>query len=251
MSTIGNDRWEAEFRVSSLCLYFYTVHAWVDHFTTWRYDLKKRANQELSVELLIGAELVEQAAQRASAEDAARLQQWAESLRAGISGVAESEDLAATARYPTCSLRRQRSTANCGLVTARRLAPPRGVLSPLLTVRAARYVTRLRKRCTTNCGRKDSTSSIFRRSSDRSPLRKGKNHRRRRPGRRQSGAIGDETGGHTAIHPELGTLQQFQSLLAAARDRGLELALDIAFQCSPITLDSQSRMVRKARRTIQ
>jgi starch synthase (maltosyl-transferring) len=46
-------------------------------------------------------------------------------------------------------------------------------------------------------------------------------------------AIGDESGGHTAIHPELGTLQQFQSFLAAASNLGLEVALDIAFQCTP------------------
>src|SRR4029077_19478326 len=46
-------------------------------------------------------------------------------------------------------------------------------------------------------------------------------------------AIGDEAGGHTAIHLELGTLQQFQSLLTAVRGRGMELALDIAFQCTP------------------
>ncbi|MGH9043307.1 MAG: maltotransferase domain-containing protein [Acidimicrobiales bacterium] len=46
-------------------------------------------------------------------------------------------------------------------------------------------------------------------------------------------AIGSAQGGHTAIHPELGTLEDFQSLLAAARDLGIEVALDLAFQASP------------------
>jgi len=46
-------------------------------------------------------------------------------------------------------------------------------------------------------------------------------------------AIGSEAGGHTSVHPDLGTLQDFRRLVAAARDRGLEVALDFAIQCSP------------------
>jgi starch synthase (maltosyl-transferring) len=46
-------------------------------------------------------------------------------------------------------------------------------------------------------------------------------------------AIGGEEGGHTAIHPRLGTLDDFRSLLAAAQSHGIEIALDIAFQASP------------------
>jgi starch synthase (maltosyl-transferring) len=46
-------------------------------------------------------------------------------------------------------------------------------------------------------------------------------------------AIGAAEGGHTAIHPALGTLDDFRHLVAAAAERGMEIALDIAFQCSP------------------
>ena len=46
-------------------------------------------------------------------------------------------------------------------------------------------------------------------------------------------AIGAAEGGHKAVHPELGTLDDFDRLVAAAREHGLEIALDIAFQCSP------------------
>src|SRR5690606_22082657 len=46
-------------------------------------------------------------------------------------------------------------------------------------------------------------------------------------------AIGAEEGGHLAIHPQLGTLDDFHELVRAAREHGLELALDIAFQCAP------------------
>ena len=46
-------------------------------------------------------------------------------------------------------------------------------------------------------------------------------------------AIGNEIGGHTAIHPELGTLADFHELVREAASRGMEIALDIAFQCAP------------------
>ena len=46
-------------------------------------------------------------------------------------------------------------------------------------------------------------------------------------------AIGSAEGGHDAIHPDLGTLDDFRALIAAAREEGLEIALDFAVQCSP------------------
>src|SRR5205807_7023235 len=46
-------------------------------------------------------------------------------------------------------------------------------------------------------------------------------------------AIGAEEGGHTAVHPQLGTVEDFERLAAKAQEQGLEVALDIAFQCTP------------------
>jgi len=46
-------------------------------------------------------------------------------------------------------------------------------------------------------------------------------------------AIGSKEGGHKSIHPELGTMEDFTALVGAAAKHGVELALDIAFQCSP------------------
>ena len=46
-------------------------------------------------------------------------------------------------------------------------------------------------------------------------------------------AIGSEEGGHTSIHPQLGTLSDFKQFVSAAKGHGLEVALDIAFQCTP------------------
>lgn len=46
-------------------------------------------------------------------------------------------------------------------------------------------------------------------------------------------AIGSEEGGHTAIHPQLGSLEDFQEVISKAQEYGMEIALDLAFQCSP------------------
>jgi starch synthase (maltosyl-transferring) len=46
-------------------------------------------------------------------------------------------------------------------------------------------------------------------------------------------AIGSEEGGHKAIHPQLGTVEDFQRFVVRAREHGIEVALDIAFQCAP------------------
>ncbi|MFW5832205.1 MAG: alpha-amylase family glycosyl hydrolase, partial [Prolixibacteraceae bacterium] len=65
--------------------------------------------------------------------------------------------------------------------------------------------------------------------------RKGKNNNvKSEPGEPGSPwAIGGKEGGHKAIHPELGTMEDFQELIAAAKEKGIEIAMDVAFQCSP------------------
>ncbi len=85
MEPLGNDRWHASFRAQDLGRYLYTVLGWIDHFKTWSRDLGKRleARQDVSVDLLIGAELIEAARQRATPTQASRLSTFAEALRAG------------------------------------------------------------------------------------------------------------------------------------------------------------------------
>ena len=83
MKPLGNDRWRGEFTVTELGRYCYTVEAWIDRFETWRRDLEKRisARQDVSVDLLIGADLIERAAGRAIPEDTRVVQNWAQRLR--------------------------------------------------------------------------------------------------------------------------------------------------------------------------
>src|SRR5579872_1881464 len=83
MQPLVNDRWRAEFPCSSLGRYLYTIEAWPDPAATWRADLLKRieAGQDVGVDLLIGAALIEDAASRARGEIAERLWNWAALLR--------------------------------------------------------------------------------------------------------------------------------------------------------------------------
>jgi starch synthase (maltosyl-transferring) len=83
MKPLGNDRWRGEFSVAESGRYQYTVEGWIDRFQTWRKDLEKRiaAKQDVSVDLLIGARLIEATAGRAKGEDAKVLLDWAQRLR--------------------------------------------------------------------------------------------------------------------------------------------------------------------------
>ena len=246
MSPLGNDRWRGEFSVTELGVYRYTIQAWIDRFATWRRDLHKRlqAGQDVSVELLIGGKLVEEASKRAKGADAARLKDWARTLLTGTPletkvRLAQDDELA-------------------GLIQV--YAEPRfaSVYDKRLTVQVdperARFSSwyELFPRSWGPKGQ----HGTFRDLESRLPyvaqmgfdvlylppvhpigrtFRKGKNNSTSSepddPG--SPWGIGAREGGHKAIHPDLGTTKDFQSLLAKARDLHLDVALDIALQCAP------------------
>ena len=242
MTPRGNDCWDAEFPVSVVGRYFYTVRAWMDPFQTWRADLSKRiaAGQELSLDLLIGAKLVEEASRRAGGEEGERLRKWSEDLRAANTGVAASDDLLTLMRrYPDLALavsygrelpvtvdRQQARFSTWYEIFPRSTAPERGRHGTFADCeKRLRYIASMGF----DVVYLPPIHPIGRR------FRKGKNNSLP-AGPDDTGspwAIGDETGGHTAIHRELGTREQFQAFLDAARGLGLEVALDIALQCSP------------------
>jgi starch synthase (maltosyl-transferring) len=247
MLPLGNDRWRARFSVERVGEYLYTVAGWIDPFDTWRSDLEKRigAGQDIRVDLLHGAQLVEEAAVRAGRDDADALRRWAAQLRA-------TDDLPAA----------QTAALDPALATMMAL-----YLDPAMETR---YERELRVTVDRERARYSAWYEMFPRSTAADPgrhgtfkdcearldyverlgfdvlylppihpigqsFRKGKNNATTaEPGDTGSPwAIGSKQGGHTAIHTELGTLKDFQSLLRAAAAKGIELALDIAFQCSP------------------
>jgi starch synthase (maltosyl-transferring) len=247
MSPLVNDRWRGEFRVRVCGFYQYTVVAWLDHFETWRRDLRKRlgAEQDIGVALLVGADLVARGAARAAEPDAARLEDWARRLRGDApSGaraqLALSPELEALmARHPDRALQ---------TLYERELT---AMVEPELA-RFSSWYEMFPRSCSDDPGRHGSLADCEARLPYVAsmgfdilylppvhPI--GRSYRKGRNNTLTAGAgdpgspwaIGASEGGHTAIHPELGTPEDFRRLVAKADALGLKIALDIAFQCSP------------------
>ena len=219
-----NDHWAAAFTVEKLGRYQYKVRGWVDPFLTWRRDLVKRkgAGQDLSVDFLIGSRLI----------------------RSEILG---DEKRAAEERYQAAMETPAPLPAREAVVESDALEV---VVDPVKARFSAWYEMFPRS------VRGDGRHASFRDVVERLPYvqemdfdvlyfppvhpigttaRKGKNNAvAAEPGEVGSPwAIGAQEGGHKALLPELGSLEDFRTLVKEAAKRGIDIALDIAFQCSP------------------
>ena len=247
MQSVENDRWRAEFPCPSLGQYKYTIEGWPDLLDTWRTDLLKRiaAGQDVDVDLQIGAALIEETAARAPAETADRLLTWAALLR----------------HEPDQERRKAAALREDLLDLARRFPDPRSVTryEKELTVVVDRERARFSawyelfpRSCSPQTGR----HGTFRDCESWLPyiasmgfdvlylppihpigraFRKGRNNSTQ-PADDDVGspwAIGSHEGGHKSIHPDLGTMDDFQRLIKKAQAINIEIALDLAFQASP------------------
>jgi starch synthase (maltosyl-transferring) len=246
MRPVGNDRWSGQFQVEELGRYRYMVVAWVDRFQTWRRELARRKDPEdILVALKVGAQILDEAAHLAAAEDAANLRSAAERLRS-CKEAESGRDLALEAdldvlasRYPDRRFERRcdrefsvvadSTLARFGAwyeLFPRSVAPTAGhhgtirdLIAHLPYVASMGFdvlylppihpIGRVR--------RKGPNNELIAGPDD--------------PG--SPWAIGAREGGHDAIHPELGTVEDFAELATTARELGIALALDIAFQCAP------------------
>jgi len=246
MAPLVNDRWRGSFTAQSVGRYQYTVTAWADRFLSWRHDFARRVEgEDLRVAALVGAGLIEDAAKRAPAQECQRLQGWAERLRtevdtAALKELGLDEELGAlAARHPD-----------------RRHASTYPVEHPLVVDRARARFSSWYEMFPRSASGEPGRHGTLRDCEARLPYvakmgfdvlylppihpigrvnRKGANNTlvAGAGGVGSPWAIGSSEGGHKALHPELGTMADFRRLLASAQSQGMELALDIAFQCAP------------------
>lgn len=245
MRFVDNDRWAGAFTLEGVGRWLFTIEALPDPFASWLADLVKRvdADQGVASELLEGAAIVRAAATRARGEDRARLEEYASRLAAtGRAGdavaAARDEDLAALMR---AYLDRETSTwAELELpVVADReraafaawyeLFPRSGVAGRHGTFKDAEAQLERVAAMGFDVVYLPPIHPIGR------AYRKGRNNTLTAevgdPG--SPWAIGGAEGGHDAVHPELGTLVDFDRFVERAGALGLEVALDFAIQASP------------------
>ena len=243
-----NDRWQGSFTVLELGQYEYTLRAWVDHFESWRRGFIKKveAGQEISVDILTGAKLVDEVIGRTTGEASQQLGAYAASMRMQ-NGHTLSDAMV--------SARDENLSHLMALYPDRRMA---ATYDRKLTVEVDREKAGFSawyELFPRSCG-PEVSQGTFQDCIKHLPYVAGMGFdilylppihpigRKNRKGKNNSPissaedtgspwAIGAVEGGHKGIHPELGTLQDFQQLVKAAADMGLEVALDIAFQCTP------------------
>jgi len=242
MARDGNDRWSADFTPGRLGAWEYTVSGRVDHFGTWLRDLLLRdeAGDDLTAEFAEGRRLIEQVAATADDASAAELRQHARKLkgRGGVNAAQQSR-LASLMRAFAAS------DDTAWLDVPRRLCVDRE-----RAAWSSWYEAFPRSWGEPNqhgslrdlAGQLNYIASMGFNVLYLPPIhpigtsfRKGKNNSLNATADDVGSpwGIGSPEGGHTAIHPDLGTLADFEALRQEAARQGLELALDLALQCSP------------------
>ncbi|MBA2369855.1 MAG: alpha-1,4-glucan--maltose-1-phosphate maltosyltransferase [Candidatus Protochlamydia sp.] len=245
MAGLENDLWKGHFNVHSLGFYDYIVTAWIDEFKTWQLDLEKKfkAGINISVEILMGIELIKTALQHQAEEEL--------SLRLkAIENVKNDNEAFLLAMDPILyALMRDRYPSKQHVVKFDKILQV--IVDPRRALFSAWYEMFPRS-ASSRPGQpgtfKDCESCLsyvaglgfdvlyfppihpIGRSN-----RKGPNNRlfasNNDPG--SPWAIGSQDGGHYSIHSELGTFEDFKNLVAKAKEMNIEPALDLAFQCSP------------------
>ncbi|MGD9905755.1 MAG: maltotransferase domain-containing protein [Vicinamibacterales bacterium] len=262
MAPLGNDEWHAAFTVGAPGVHEYTVEAWADHFLSWRreLELKVKAGVDVTLELSEGAALVAAAAGRCpkprrrkagappdvgADDDRVQLEAAARMLAgdaelpvrvgAGLDDrllelMSRHADRSLASRYPhvlSVTIDRERARFGAWYEMFPRSWGPSPTRSATFAEAALHlpnvaalgfdvvYLPPIHPIGTSF--RKGRGNSLVAVPGD--------------PG--SPWAIGSADGGHKAVEPGLGTLADFDAFVAAAHGCGLEVALDLAYQCSP------------------
>ena len=237
----GNDRWSGSFVPDAPGRYVYAIEACTDEFATWRhgFELKQKAGSDLALDAIEGAGLLTRAPAGGPAAAAIILKQCEEYLQTGDAAslltaelkdaMAESQFRPDLTRSPLFPFVADRPLARAGAWyemvprSQGRIPGQRGTfqdcIARLPDIAAMGfnvvYLTPIHPIGHTN--RKGRNNAVTAANSD--------------PG--SPYAIGAAEGGHDAVHPELGTLEDFRAFVAACKRLEMEVALDFAVQCSP------------------
>lgn len=247
MRFVENDRWEGEFVPDAIGNWLYTIEGLIDCFKTWQKDIKKKrdAGQEIRVDLLIGAEYVSVAAKASSGTDRGRLERLAGLLKEEAR-MDEALTLALSREYSLL----MGTYGGKGFPARYDRDLPLTVDRPMALFSAwyecfPRSLLSRPGEHGTLCCIEEALPEIKRMGFDvlyLPPLHPiGKT---RRKGKNNSPlaepldvgspwAIGSEEGGHKEIHPMIGTHDDFERLVGRAKEHGIEIAVDLAFQCAP------------------
>ncbi|MBI4083077.1 MAG: alpha-1,4-glucan--maltose-1-phosphate maltosyltransferase [Candidatus Lambdaproteobacteria bacterium] len=245
---VDNDRWGGQFPLDEVTRYVYTVAAWTDVFATWLADLRTRVEvgEPVTSEVAEGVALIGDSSERAKGVDFRTLRRALDAL-GGWDG--EGRSALAIVEEPALHAAMNRLSTRADLVE----------YSPQLEVVVDRFRALYGswyEMFPRSAGQAPGRHATLREAEQRLPAirdlgfdvlylapihpvgfthRKGRNNAlAAEPGDPGSvWAIGNGAGGHTAIEPQLGTLEDFDRFVRAAAEHGLEIALDFAIQCSP------------------
>jgi starch synthase (maltosyl-transferring) len=245
MQPLVNDRWRGTFEVNEVGNYYYALQAWVDRFESWRRAFAKKveAGQEAALDFLAGAELVEEAAKNAVGEDSKLLSRFAATLRGDkAAAIPSGLDDALAALMGKYSDRRWAVTydkelrVNVERVKARFSAWYELFPRSFAGMPGAHGTLRdCVERLPYVAGMGFDVLYLPPIHPIGRSFRKGKNNTLTATDDDVGSpwAIGAKEGGHKAIHSQLGSLVDFKRLIAEAKKFDIEIALDIAFQCTP------------------
>ncbi|MGH2703494.1 MAG: alpha-1,4-glucan--maltose-1-phosphate maltosyltransferase, partial [Actinomycetota bacterium] len=252
MAHVGNDRWAGSFAPDRIGVWEFAIEGWTDRFATWRRDLVKRveAGQDVDAELQEGAQILEDHLRALPAAERKKVKEAIVALRLpGEHPKSNFEDVrikAALDEHTAELMSRHHSRAGST------------VTKPAYQLTVDRELARFGAwyeffpRSTGRTGEHgtfDTATEELARIADMgfdivylppihpigTTYRKGRNNTLD-PGEDDVGvpwAIGSPDGGHTVVHPDLGTLDDFKRFTKETERHGLEVALDFAIQCSP------------------
>jgi starch synthase (maltosyl-transferring) len=241
MTLHGNDRWFGSFVPDAPGRYFYAIEAWTDEFATWRhgFELKRKAGADVTLDAIEGAGMLTKAQAGGRAAAAVILKQCENYLQTGDpaplltpelqDAMAESQarpDLTRSQLFPFVADRPQARFGSWYEMIPRSQGKVQGqhgtfrdCIERLPDIAAMGfdvvYFTPIHPIGKIN--RKGRNNAVTAKEGD--------------PG--SPYAIGSAEGGHDAIHPELGTLQDFRAFVLACKEHNMEVALDFAVQCAP------------------